>query len=197
LRLDEHALELRQHFTAAMQHTADIVDSTLKVLVTRKRKRVRKLKASLKADASATRETEKEFVRRLNRVQPKLESWLLRQIEVLGCEREMLQSSSMLVDLVAEHVLNEHAPPSEAVAASLGTLRGLFAGAFAGLGVDATEQPLRRSGQEIDRELDRLIGLILEDLYSGERSTTNASLMIGIVQELRDVNREIRRAAAW
>lgn len=200
LQLDEHALELRQHFTAAMQHNAEIVDKTLKVLVTRKRKRVRKLMAELKADASATSETEKEFVRRLNRVQPKVESWLLRQIEVLGCEREMLQSSSMLVDLAAEHVLNEHSPPSEGVAASLGTLRGLFADAFSGLGVDSddtVERPVRRPRQEIDRELDRLTGLILDDLYSGERSTTNSSLMIGIVQELRDVNRELRRAATW
>mgnify|MGYP001822229115 CR=1 FL=1 len=200
LRLDEHALELRQHFMAAMQHNAEIVDKTLKVLVTRKRKRVRKLKAALKDDASATRETEKEFVRRLNRVQPKVESWLLRQIEVLGCERDMLQSASMLVDLAAEHVLNEHSPPTDGVAASLGALRDLFASAFAGLGVegaDAPEQRVRRPSQEIDHELDRLTGLVLEDLYSGERSTTNSSLMIGFVQELRDVNRELRRAAAW
>ena len=200
LQLDEHALELRQHFTAAMQHNAEIVDKTLKVLVTRKRKRVKKLKAALKADASATRETEKEFVRRLNRVQPKVESWLLRQIEVLGCEREMLQSSSMLVDLAAEHVLNEHSPPSAGVAASLDALRGLFAVAFAGLGVETAEtpgQPVRRSSHDIDHELDRLTGLILDDLYSGERSTTNSSLLIGIVQELRDVNRELRRAATW
>jgi len=106
----------------------------------------------------------------------------------------------MLVNLAAEHVLNEHSPPSEGVAASLGELRELFVRAFAGLGVDGDdvpEQSLRRSSQEIDRELDRLTGLVLEDLYAGERSTSNSSLMIGIIQELRDVNRELRRAANW
>ncbi|MDJ0814157.1 MAG: inorganic phosphate transporter [Woeseiaceae bacterium] len=199
-RLDEHALELRQHFAAALQHNAQVVDGALKVLVTRKRKRVKKLRKALKEDADATRETENEFVRRLNRVQPKIESWLMKRLEVLGCERDMLRSSTMLVDLAADHILNEHSPPSAGVATGLQTLRGLFAEAFAALGVDIPDvaaRPARRTCQDIDRKLDKLTGQVLEDLYSGVRSTTNSSLMLGIVKELRDVNRELRRASDW
>ena len=60
-------------------------------------------------------------------------------------------------------------------------------------GEQHSEAPIR----DIKRELDQLTSLILGDLYSGERSTRNTSLMLGIALEMRDLHRELKRAADW
>ena len=172
----------------------------LKILVKRKRKAAKKLRKALDADITATRETENEFVRRLNRIQPKIEPWLMNQLDVLACERDLLQSASTLADLAGEHVLNEHTPPSEAVTQKLQHLRSLFRNAFSDLSGEAVEPEDRVSNtpiQEIAGELDALTATVLEDLYSGERSTQNTSIMLGIVLEMRDLHRQLQRASAW
>ena len=198
--MDRDALTLRQHFTDTLQRNADVLDKVLKVLVTRKHKTVKKLQKSLKKDFSSTRQTENEFVRRLKGVRPKIEPWLMNQLDVLACEKDLLQSATTLADLAVEHVVNEHTPPSEDVAASLGTLRSLFSEGFAGLtGAEGTpgDRASRNPLQAVGAELDRLTGLILEDLYSGNRSTRNTTIMLGIVLAMRDLNRELLRAESW
>ncbi|MCH5377513.1 MAG: hypothetical protein JJ992_26445, partial [Planctomycetes bacterium] len=198
--MDKDALTLRQQFAGSLRHNADVVDRVLQILIKRKRKAARKLQAALREDRETTRATENEFVRRLNRLKPRIEPWLMNQLEVLACERDLLQSATTLVDLAGEHVLNEHEPPTEPVAGSLYLLRGLFANAFADLSGDDVAPEKRRSTSPLDnigRELDRLTELVLEDLYQGHRSTKNTSLLLGIVIELRDLQRELRRAAAW
>ena len=198
--MDRDALTLRQHFTDTLQRNADVLDKVLKVLVTRKHKTVKKLQKSLKKDFSSTRQTENEFVRRLKGVRPKIEPWLMNQLDVLACEKDLLQSATTLADLAVEHVVNEHTPPSEDVAASLGTLRSLFSEGFTGLtGAEGTpgDRTSRNPLQAVGTELDRLTGLILEDLYSGNRSTRNTTIMLGIVLAMRDLNRELLRAESW
>ena len=198
--LDRDALTLRQHFVDSLKHNAEVLDKVLTVLIKRKRKTAKKLQAALKADAEATRDTEEEFVRRLNRVKPKVEPWLMNQLEVLACERDMLQSATMLASLAGEHVLNEHTPPSEKVTAKLLRVRGLFRNAFAdlaGLTVDANKRISNTPIQDIGAELDQLTSFVLEDLYSGERSTQNTSIMLNIVLEMRNLHRELHRAAGW
>ena len=199
-RMDRDALTLRQHFSESLQHNADVLDDVLALLVKRKRKKAKKLRAALRTDVDATRDTEDEFVRRLNRVKPKIEPWLMNQLDVLACERDLLQSATTLAELAGEHVLNEHTPPTTEVAESLARLRGLFRNAFAqlaGTEIPADKQVSETPIQDIKRELDLLTSLILNDLYSGERSTRNTSLMLGIVLEMRDLHRELQRAAGW
>ena len=199
-KMDKDALTLRQHFMKSLQYNADVLDNVLRILVKRKRKAAKKLRKALNADIDATRETENEFVRRLNRIQPKIEPWLMNQLDVLSCERDLLQSASMLADLAGEHVLNEHTPPSPTVTGKLEHLRDLFRDAFADLSGVATASEKRVSStpiQDIGSELDTLTAHVLEDLYSGERSTQNTSIMLGIVLEMRDLHRELQRASAW
>ena len=199
-QMDRDALTLRKHFAESLQHNAEVLDEVLRLLIKRKRKKARKLQAALKADVDATRATEDEFVRRLNRVKPKIEPWLMNQLDVLACERDLLQSAMTLADLAGEHVLNEHSPPTAEVSESLIMLRSLFRQAFADLaGVETAEREQHSEApiQDIKRELDRLTSLILGDLYSGERSTRNTSLMLGIALEMRDLHRELQRAADW
>ena len=199
-RMDRDALTLRKHFSESLQRNAEVLDDVITVLVKRKRKRVKKLLASLKADLIATRDTENEFVQRLDRVKPRIEPWLMNQLDVLACERDLLQSATTLAELATEHVLNEHNPPTQEVSDSLLTLRGLFRDSFADLAGVASANKERSSAhptQAIERELDNLTSLILEDLYAGEMSTRNTTLMLGIVLEMRDLHRELSRAESW
>ena len=198
--MDKDALTLRQHFIEALQRNAAVLDKVLHILIKRKRKGARKLQAALREERQATRDTENEFVRRLHRVKPKIEPWLMNQLDVLSCKRDLLQSATMLAELAGEHVLNEHSPPSEGVANSLFTLRALFSDAFADLCGVTEPAEKRRSTHpisEIEDELDRLTERVLEDLYSGARSTRNTSIMLGIILEMRDLHRELKRAASW
>ena len=199
-KMDKDALTLRQHFMKSLKYNAEVLDNVLRILVKRKRKAAKKLRKALDADIDATRETENEFVRRLNRIQPKIEPWLMNQLDVLSCERDLLQSASTLADLAGEHVLNEHTPPSPTVTCKLEHLRDLFRDAFADLSGAAIAPDKRVSSapiQDIGSELDALTAHVLEDLYSGERSTQNTSIMLGIVLEMRDLHRELQRASAW
>ncbi len=199
-RMDRDALTLRQHFSDSLLRNAEVLDKVLTILIKRKRKMAKKLRKALKADINSTRDTESEFVRRLNRVKPTIEPWLMNQLDVLACERDLLQSATTLADLAGEHVLNEHSEPTPPVAASLVRLRDLFRDGFADLAgtpVEPGERVSNRPILDIDSELNRLTGLILEDLYSGERSTQNSSLMLGIVLEMRDLQREMQRASGW
>ncbi|MCG8368991.1 MAG: hypothetical protein MJA32_00600, partial [Proteobacteria bacterium] len=89
---------------------------------------------------------------------------------------------------------------TEKVAESLLKLRQLFRDAFAdlaGTGVPADERTSHTPIQAIDDELGELTRFVLEDLYSGDKSTRNTSLMLGIVLEMRDLQRELKRAAEW
>ena len=141
-----------------------------------------------------------DFVRRLHRVKPTIEPWLMNQLDVLACERDLLQSATTLAELAGEHVLNEHSEPTPPVAESLVRLRDLFRNGFADLAgkpVAPAERVSNHPIPEIDSELNKLTSLVLEDLYSGERSTQNSSLMLGIVLEMRDMQRELQRASAW
>lgn len=199
-QMDRDALTLRRQFMETLGRNASVTDRVLQALVTRKRKTVRKLRKYLKDDVNATRATENEFVNRLNRIKPKIEPWLMSQLDVLACERDMLQSATTLVDLVSEHILNEHSPPSERVTESLNRLRGLFRNGFenlAGDPVEAGDSASRIPSRDIDKELDRLTTFVLQDLYEGDQTTRNTSLMLGILLEMRDLNREMQRAESW
>ncbi|MDJ0794247.1 MAG: inorganic phosphate transporter [Woeseiaceae bacterium] len=199
-KMDKDTLTLRQHFMKSLQYNAEVLDNVLKILVKRKRKAAKKLRKALDADIAATRETENEFVRRLNRIQPKIEPWLMNQLDVLSVERDLMQSASTLADLAGEHVLNEHTPPSEAVTQRLQHLRGLFRNAFSdlsGIELDPDKRVSATPIQDISGELDALTTCVLEDLYSGERSTQNTSIMLGIVLEMRDLHRQLQRTSAW
>jgi hypothetical protein len=199
-KMDKEALTLQRHFVDALARNADVLDRVLRILIKRKRKAARKLQAALRADVSATRDTENEFVRRLNRVQPKIEPWLMNQLDVLSCERDLLQSATTLAELAGEHVLNEHSPPTERVTESLLELRALFRNAFADLAgtpVAPDERVSTTPIQHIEVKLDELTACLLEDLYAGDVSTHNTSIMLGIVLEMRDLQRELKRAASW
>ena len=199
-RMDRDALTLRQHFSDSLQHNAEVLDKVLTILIKRKRKMAKKLRAALKDDVDATRETENEFVRRLNRVKPKIEPWLMNQLDVLACERDLLQSATTLAELAGEHVLNEHSEPTAPVTESLMQLRGLFRNSFADLAGAEVDPDKRLSSTpipDIEGELNNLTALVLQDLYSGERSTHNTSLMLGIILEMRDLQRDLLRASAW
>jgi phosphate/sulfate permease len=199
-KMDKDELTLRQHFLDSLTRNAEVLDRVLQILIKRKRKKAKKLQAALRDEREAVRSTEIEFIRRLNRVQPKIEPWLIDQLEVLACERDMLQSATELAELAGEHVLNEHSPPTERVIESLQALQGLFKDAFADLSGVEVPPAERHSADPIDAietELDRLTELVLEDLYEGARSTTNTSLLVGITLQMRELQRELRRAAAW
>ncbi|MDJ0909140.1 MAG: inorganic phosphate transporter [Woeseiaceae bacterium] len=198
--MDRDALTLRSQFSDSLKREAEVLDKVLTILVKRKRKAAKKLRKAMKEDGLATRATENEFVRRLNRAKPRIERWLMDQLDVLACERDLLQSARTLVDLTCEHVLNEHNPPSEQVSESLLRLRGLFRESLAGLSGEAEAgaershiQPMR----EIQTALDQLTELILEDLYAERASTQNTAIMLGITLEMRDLYRELERASAW
>lgn len=198
--MDRDALTLRTQFASSLERDAAVVDKVIVALVKRKRKAPKKMQALLREDAIATRESESEFVRRLNIAKPRIEPWLMNQLDVLACDRDLLQSVRTLVESATEHILNEHSAPSPTVSNSLLTLRGLFADSFANLAGAQVTPERQRSGpklREIRAELDRLTELILNDLYAGRTSTKNTTIMLGIVLELRDVNRELERAAAW
>jgi hypothetical protein len=197
--MDRDALALRKHFVESLRHNAEVIDEVVNVLVKRKRKRAKKLRKMLKADVDATRKTEAEFVRRLNQVKPRVEPWLFGQLDFLACERDLLQSATTLTELAAEHVLNEHSPPSKAVEACLLGLRNLFRDAIAEIADGAVDPGRRRRGASlaaIDKSLDQLTESVLTDLYSGDRTTRNTTLMLGIVLEMRDLTRELERMAA-
>jgi hypothetical protein len=199
-RMDRDALLLQRHFRELVIRNAEIIDRALTVLVSRKRKKTRKLRASVQDDLGATQATESEFVRRLNRLKPQIEPWLMRQLDVLACERDFVQSAGTVVDLVSEHVLNEHTEPSPRVAAAIQEVRTAFEAAF---GAVAGEESTRREGaradalRAVEQRLDALTERVLEDLYAGERSTRNTTLLLSAVLELRDVQRELRRASEW
>ena len=198
--MDRDALTLRRRFAESLQKHAAVVDDVLRVLISRKRKGAKRLRKSLSEDARATRNAEIEFVRRLNRVQPKIEPWLMSQFDVLACERDLLQSATTLAELAGEHVLNEHSPPTAQVTDCLTRLRSLFGDAYRDLAV-ATSAPghgsSERALREIGRELDSLTSLLLDSLYSGDRTTRDTSILLGIVLEMRDIERELHRVAGW
>ena len=100
--MDREALTLRRHFATSLQRNADVLDKALRLLLKRNRKSAKKLRKALKADLDATRKTEAEFVDRLNRVRPEVEPWLINQLDVLACERDLLQSATSLVELAGE-----------------------------------------------------------------------------------------------
>jgi len=197
--MDRDSLVLRKHFVESLRYNAAVLDDVINALVKRKRKLAKKLRATLQADIDVTRKTEAEFVRRLNRVKPRIEPWLLGQLDFLACERDLLQSSTTLTELAAEHVLNEHSPPSAEVQACLLTLKDLFRESIALQTDGPVETDTRHQGSPIpaiDKAIDRLTEQILEDLYSGRTSTRNTTLMLGIALEMRDLNRELERSAA-
>jgi phosphate/sulfate permease len=199
-KMDKDALTLRHHFRRSLERNGEVLDRVLRILLKRKRKAAKKLRNALAEDRESTRDTEAEFIRRLNRVQPRVEPWLLNQLEFLSCERDLQQSATTLAELAAEHVLNEHSPPSDRVANSLFKLRGFFSDAFADLSATAVPAEKRHSDKPLDdseAELDKLTELVLEDLYTGERSTQNTSIMIAIILEMRDLHRDLKRASAW
>ena len=90
--------------------------------------------------------TETDFVRRLNHAQSKMEPWLMKQLDVLACERDLLQSATTLAELASDHVLNEHNPPSITVQESLSVLRRMFRDVFAELtGAARPDPPISRT----------------------------------------------------
>ena len=198
--MDRDVLTLRRQFSRSLAREAEILDNVLTILVRRKRKAAKKLRKAIKEDALATRTLENEFVKHLNRAKPRIERWLLDQLDFLACERELLQSARTLVDLTCEHVLNEHNPPSERVSEALLRLRGLFRESLARLSDDAeagTDRSPVQPMREIQTALDTLTELILADLYADRASTQNTTLMLGIALEMRDLYRELERASAW
>jgi phosphate/sulfate permease len=197
-QMDKVAQTLRQHFDEALLRHAEVIDRVFRLLIKRKRKGAKKLAASLRADIEATRDTEKEFVRRLNREKPQIEPWLMGQLDTLACERDLLQSAATLADLAAEHVLNEHTPPSAGVEQSLVALRGQFRAGFALIAATTRDiAASKRSIQSIDDGVSALTERILEDLYAGDRSTQNTSLLLGIALEMRDISRAMARTITW
>jgi phosphate/sulfate permease len=199
-RLDRDALVLREQFSASLENDARVLDQILSVLISRDRKATKNLRLTLEADALATRHAETEFVRRLDVVKPRIEPWLMQQLEVLACERDLLQSATTLVELASEHVLNEHAPPSPGLSSCLTSLRDHFRDAFTALsgnGDAATPRRHDRAAAAIPDELDRATRRILEDLYAGRASPRNATLLLGIVLEMRDLHRELGSASTW
>ena len=197
-QMDKVAQTLRQHFDEALLRHAEVIDRVFRLLIKRKRKGAKKLAASLRADIEATRDTEKEFVRRLNREKPQIEPWLMGQLDTLACERDLLQSAATLADLAAEHVLNEHTPPSPAVEQSLAVLRGQFREGFTLIAATTRDiAASKRTIQSIDDGVSELTERILEDLYAGDRSTQNTSLLLGVALEMRDISRAMARTITW
>jgi hypothetical protein len=197
-QMDVVAQTLRQHFRTALLRHAEVIDRVFLLLIKRRRKGARKLAASLRADIDATRDTEREFVRRLNIEKPKIEPWLMGQLDTLACERDLLQSAATLADLAAEHVLNEHTPPSPGVEESLTRLRELYREGFR---VVSSENPdtaaSKKAIKAVDDEIGALTGHILEEIYADDRSTQNTSLLLAIALEMRDISRAMARAIAW
>ncbi len=198
-RMDRESLALHQHLSQSLKKNAEVVDAALNVLIRRKHRKVKRLRALVQDDFDSTRDIENEFVRRLNQVKPEVEPWLMSQLGVLASERDMLQASRALVELAGEHVLNEHSPPTDGVADSLATLRELFGDSCSALSGEALPEDAPRKAplDGISSELDTLTGRVLADLYSGGISTRNTTLMLGVILELRNMLRELRRVAGW
>ncbi|MEO1203122.1 MAG: inorganic phosphate transporter, partial [Pseudomonadota bacterium] len=194
------ALGLRRQLSLALEHNAEIVGTSLNLLVSRRRKTARQLLGRVQDDINRSRETRSEFVRRLNQDRPEVKPWLKDQFGVLAAEHAMRQASVTLADLASEHVLNEQSPPSGGVASSLASLEELLADSVAALSgrleSDEAQQeraPLARLGSELDTLTERL----LADLYSGSATPRNTTLMLGVALELKDLQRELTRVADW
>ena len=196
-RMDREALALHRHLSDALIRNGEIIDSVLGILIRRRRKRARRLLEYVRNDVENTRDIEREFVRRLNKLKPEVEPWLMTQLSVLSCERDMQQSSTSLVNLACEHVLNEHSPPTSAVTRSLEKLRRLFDHSCRLLAGQTGERTTDAPFDEVRSELDGLTSLVLGDMYSGTTSTRNTTIMLGIILELGELLRELRRAAGW
>lgn len=197
---DRESLTLEENFSRALKRNADVVDAVITTLIKGKRKSAKKIPVALKADMEATLDAEREFVRRLDQTKPKVEPWLIKQLDVLACERDFLQSATELAQLAGEHVLNEHSRPTEHVAKSLTLLKGLFHDSFSDLAGGTDKDRERTSNlpiEDIADELDELTRRILEDLYAGERPARNTAILLDIALELRDMHRGLQRAAAW
>ena len=177
-------------FLKATATNATVLDQVLSALTERDRRQARRLRAMLKEGTIATRRAEAEFAQRLEDIRPDIEPWLFEQLDTLACQRDMLQSASTLVELASEHVLNEHTPPSEPLRDKLRDLRERFRQRF---DEAKTGQPssLKRG---MAKALSEAAGFILEDLYSARITTRNAALLLGIILELGDFNRELDRS---
>jgi phosphate/sulfate permease len=199
-RLDRGSLALHRHLTDALKRQGEIVNSALNLLVSRRRKKAKRLLSQVEDTIHATRETQGEFVWRLNQVKPDVEPWLMDQFGVLATERAMQRASTTLAELASAHVLNEQSPPSGDVAGSLASLEELFADCVAALAgnIDLDEPRAGRAPlEQLAREIDTLTERLLADLYAGSATTGNTSLMLGITLELKGMLRELQRISNW
>ncbi len=178
-----------EHFTESLATNASVIDRVLSVLVRRDRRQARLLRAMLKEGTIATRRAENEFARRLDDDRPDIEPWLKQELGVLACQRDMLQSISTLAELASEHVLNEHTPPSERLRDALGRLNVHFRQRFDATPVDMSAA----NASDIAPALDDATQFVLEDLYAARITSRNAALLLGVVLELGDLDRELDR----
>ena len=78
-------------------------------------------------------------------------------------------------------------------------LRDLLRERFTDLAKIGTQQ--ERSGAPpdnvIEAALDGLTSCVLEDMYSGERSARNTRILLSFILGIRELHRELMRAAAW
>jgi phosphate/sulfate permease len=189
---------LQDQVSDLLKECSRCVDLSIRGLLDGKRKRLdkaHKRAARLGEDMS---EKELTLVRVLKRVKPDVDNRLLGHLELMACQQDLFQSVSKIVENARNHVLNVH----ESLTDELSDILAEFNTEqieTAHLQIQSWDNSKRNPAiaqhqAALEDLLDRATRTVIADLYSDVRPIKFTTLLLAMLTELADYDRELERA---
>jgi phosphate/sulfate permease len=196
----EHQVQLLQdQMSGLLQACASCVDMSIRGLIEGDRKlldQAHKQTAELKLGMARK---ELLFVRVLKRVKPDVDDDLLGHLEILACQQDLFQTVETIADNARNHVLNAHEALTDDLkeklekfnAQQLKTVKRQI----------KCWETLKTEDAKVARHQDKLDVLLtkatkeaVSDLYRGRRPIKFTTLLLTMLTELADYDRELERS---
>jgi len=189
---------LQDQVSDLLQECSKCVDLCIRGLLDGKRKRLDKAYKRAASLGESMSEKELTFVRVLKRVQPDVDNRLLGHLELMACQQDLFQSVSKIVDNARNHVLNVHESLTDELKEIL-TEFNKEQIETTRLQIESWKNEKRNPAiakhQAALEELhDRATRTVVSDLYNEVRPVKFTTLLLAMLTELADYDRELKRA---
>jgi phosphate/sulfate permease len=195
----EHQTELLQEqMCTLLIQSSKCVDLAIRGLLDGKRKRLDKAHKRAVKLTDAMSDKELDFVRVLNRVQPEVDNRLLGHFEILACQQDLSHTVATIVENARDHVLNVHENLTEELKLTLEQFNHEQI-ETARLQVESWEDGkvnlfISRHQHRLNELLTKAKRLVVRDLYNDVRPVKFTTLLLTMLTELSDFDRELGRA---
>lgn len=195
----EHQTELLQEqMGELLRQSSKCLDLAIRGLLDGKRKRLDKAHKRASKLTDAMTDKELDFVRVINRVQPEVDNRLLGHFEILACQQDLCQTVASIVDNARDHVLNVHENLTDELKLTLEQFNHEQIETTR-LQIESWEEGKRnlfisKHQHRMNELLTKAKRSVVRDLYSDVRPVKFTTLLLTMLTELTDYDRELGRA---